>query len=207
MSVRTCFRVASWRTPLRSNPNRTAGRYNNRESPATQYFCLHPLGPWAEYLRAHELRSPEELSERRLWAWAAKFDLADAVEIGFANASDFGLDPEDLVSDDHNRCRDLAAQLREDPSAPSTIIVPNAALPGTQNVVVFGERVQIPYNWTPKGYVDVPASAISKRGQPPNGLQDMVRYRGESHIELEEWLAGRLYEFPDFMPISPPAAD
>ena len=51
--VTVAYRLASWRRPLRTEPSRVAGRFHRmtEESP-TQYLCLHPLGPWAEFLRA-----------------------------------------------------------------------------------------------------------------------------------------------------------
>jgi RES domain-containing protein len=198
VSEAVAYRIASWDTPLRVNPNRTAGRFNERGSPATQYLSLHPLGPWAEYLRAVDLRDPRELAERRLRIWALRVDLTGAQRIDFSNAVDFGLEhSEDLIADNHSACRALAERLRADPRAPRTLIVPSAALPGTDNVVIFGERVQIPYSWQPISAVDIPACVIAERSQPPAGASSLVRYRGDSHPAFEAWRAGRSYRFRD----------
>lgn len=192
------YRIASWDTPLRVNPNRTAGRFNERGSPATQYLSLHPLGPWAEYLRTEDLRDAHELAERRLRIWALRIELTDAQRIDFSRAADFGLaSPEDLIADNHGACRGLAERLRAEPRAPRTLIVPSAALPGTDNVVIFGERVQIPYSWQPISAIDIPACVIAERSQPPAGVPSLVRYRGEPHPAFEAWRAGRSYRFPD----------
>lgn len=198
MREAVAYRIAGWDTPLRVNPNRTAGRFNERGSAATQYLSLHPLGPWAEYLRGEDLRDVSELAERRLRIWALRVELADAQRIDFSTAADFGLDnPEDLIADNHSACRALAERLRADPRASGTLIVPSAALPGTDNVVIFGERVQIPYSWEPISAVDIPACVIAERSQPPSRITSLVRYRGESHPAFEAWRAGRSYSFPD----------
>jgi hypothetical protein len=195
--VEVLYRISNWDTPLRVNPNRTAGRYNEAGSPATQYMGLHPLGPWAEYLRSNELRDPTELAEHRLRIWAIRVDLGEAKRIDFTNASDFNIEAEDLVSDDHGPCRRLAERLRSDERAPKAIIVPSAALPGTENLVIFGERVPIPYLWVPIDPGDLPACVIAERSQPPSEISPLVRHFGESHRAFEEWKAGRRYHFPD----------
>lgn len=198
MALATGFRISDWDTPLRVNPNRSPGRFNGANSPATQYVGLHPLTPWAEYLRYHDLRRTEEIADRRLRVWALRLDLTDAVEIGFENAfEDFGLQPEDLVADDYTPCQRLADRFRADAAEPKKIIVPSAALPGSRNVVILGPRESIPYLWAPIDDGDIPACIVAEHSQPPEGLVDLVRFRGESHVELEEWLKGRLYDLAD----------
>lgn len=196
-SRETAFRIANFDTPLRVNAHRRAGRYHGAGSPATQYFCLHPLGPWAEYLRAGELRDPVDLADYRLRIWAARLDLSAAVEIGFGNAEEFGLAPADLVSDDHGPCRRFGERLRRDPSGPDTIVVPNAALPGTRNVVIFGERPSVPYSIEPRDAWDIPCCALAERSRPPEGIEALVRFRGDPHPELESWRTGRTYQLAE----------
>lgn len=198
MAPEVGFRISDWDTPLRPNPNRSPGRYNRAGSPPTQYICLHPLGPWAEYLRYHDLRRPEDAADRRLNVWALRVDLADAVEIDFENASQiFKVPPEDLVGDDYTVCQELADRLRVDAAAPKAIVVPSAALPGARNLVIFGPREAIPYLWAPIDAGDIPACIITKASQSPDGLLERVRFSGESHAELDAWLSGRRYEFQD----------
>lgn len=196
MPTEIAYRISDWDTPLRVNQNRTAGRYNSAESPATQYFGLHPLTPWAEYLRGNKLRDTDRLAERRLRIWVLEIDLSKAITIEFDSARQYDLEPEDLVADDHGPCRRLADRIRLDPSFPRTIIVPSAALPGTRNVVVFGERVRIPYGWKPIEDVDVPACVIAERSQPPDGIASLVRYEGEEHAELSAWRRGEPFRPP-----------
>jgi len=195
------FRISTWDTPLRVNPHRGPGRYHRAGSPPTQYICLHPLGPWAEYLRNGDLRRPEDIADLRLNVWAFKLDLKDALELDFEaaerRAEEPGMRPEDLVSDDHTACRRLADRLRSDSAAPKALVVPNAALPGTRNLVIFGPRVQIPYLWEPVDYGDIPACVITKASQPPEGLLERVRFSRQPHAELEAWRVGRRFDFTD----------
>jgi hypothetical protein len=190
------FRLASWRRPLRTEPSRVAGRYHRvTEDSPTQYLCLHPLGPWAEFLRASELRTAEQLALVRHRTWALRLDLDGLVRIGFAEAADHGLRPGDLVSDDHRACHRLAERLRGG-GAPGAI-VPSAALPGTDNVVLFGERAAAPYLVEPLSAVDVPSSLTADGGRPPLGLLDRVRRRGAPHAALEAWRAGEPFGFTE----------
>lgn len=198
MSTEIAYRISDWDTPLRVNPNRTAGRYNSAESPATQYLGLHPLTPWAEYLRTNDLRDTDRLAERRLRIWVLEIDLSGTVTIDFDNVGEYDLEPEDLVADDHSSCQLLAERIRLDPSLPRAIVVPSAALPGTRNAIVFGERVRIPYGWKPIEDVDVPACVIAERSQPPNGIASLVRYEGDEHGELSAWRRGDPFRAPEF---------
>ncbi len=58
-------------------------------------------------------------------------------EITFDNADTYGLSADDLVADNQTACRDLARQFRNDPDGPRALVVPSAALPGTQNLVLL----------------------------------------------------------------------
>jgi hypothetical protein len=78
------------------------------------------------------------------------------------------------------------------------LIVPSAALPGTKNVVIFGERVRIPYGGNPIDEGDIPTSVLAERSQPPDGIAALVRYSGDDHAGLTEWrLGGSLPAPPD----------
>ena len=190
------YRLASWRRPLRTEPSRVSGRFHRMtEDVPTQYLCLHPLGPWAEFLRASGLRTAEQLSLVRHRTWVLRVDLAGLPRIGFAEAATHGLRPGDLVSDDLRACHRLADRLRSD-GAPGAI-VPSAALPGTENVVLFGERAAAPYLVDPLSEVDVPASLTADGGRPPIGLVERVRRRGAPHAALEAWRAGEPYRFAE----------
>jgi hypothetical protein len=192
----TAYRLASWRRPLRTEPSRIAGRFHRMtgESP-TQYACLHPLGPWAEFLRGSGLDVPAQLALVRHRTWALRLDVGGLVRIGFDEARAHGLRPGDLVSDDHRPCHRLADKLRAE-GVPGAI-VPSAALPGTENVVLFGERAAAPYLVEPVSPIDVPASLTADGGRPPQGLLAAVRRRGMPHAALDAWRAGEPYRFAE----------
>lgn len=191
------FRISSWDTALRVNAHRSPGRFNRTGSPATQYISLHPLTPWAEYVRYHELTTPEEVAERRLRLYTIRVITEDISTLDFENASSFGLKPGDLVADDWTACQELADRLRDDDAAPKVLNVPSAALAGTRNIVILGERVAIPYLWTPVDDGDLPASVVAEHARPPEKLLELTRMRPEPHAELEAWSSGRRFEFED----------
>ncbi len=193
------YRQATYGNPLRTEAARRPGRYHTgAESEPTQYMCLHPLGPFAELMRSHSLRQPEQVRHVRERTWALRLEQERLVEIGFDNAPEYGVDEAALVDDDPARCQALAAQLRA--AGVAGIVVPSAALPGTQNVVLFGARVGAPYLLEPLGPVDVPASITAQHGRPIVSLLDLVRYRGDQHTALVAWQAGDdfLFEEPDW---------
>ena len=191
------FRVASWDTPLRVNPNREAGRWNAPGSPATQYIALHPLGSWAEYLRWHGLRNTEDLAEIRLGVWAIRVIVDDLRVINFDNAGEIGLTAEDLVSEDWSACQAAADRLRADRVAPKVLQVPSAALPGARNIVILEPRVALPFTAEPQGPVDLPLTLAAAGARPPTSLVDLVRYRGQPHAELVAWARGERYRLPE----------
>ena len=117
------------------------------------------------------------------------------MRIGFEEAAEHGLRPGDLVSDDLRACHRLADRLRaaRTPGA----IVPSAALPGTENVVLFGERAAAPYLLDPLSGIDVPASLTADGGRPPLGVLERVRRRGAPHPALERWRSGEPFRFDE----------
>ena len=195
------FRVASWDTPLRVNRHRSPGRFHREGSPATQYISLHPLTPWAEYVRFHGLTSAEELAERRLRVYSLRVLDDSITTLGFSDARSYGLEPRDLVSDDWTACQEFAERLRSDAASPKALLVPSAALPGTRNIVILGERVGIPYSWNPVDSGDVPACVTAERSQPPERLLELTRRYGDPHWEFQEWEQGREYAFADLQTV------
>jgi RES domain-containing protein len=188
------FRVASWDTPLRVNPNRQAGRYNYAESTATQYISLHPLASWAEYIRWHDLRDPQALREIRLGVWAIRIIAEDPLALDFDGAEAQGIAAKDLISDDWSRCQALGERLRGDPRAPKLLRVPSAALPGARNLVILGPRVAVPYSFTPIDPIDVPVTLCAVAARPPESLLALVRYHGEDHAEYRAWQRGEPFQ-------------
>lgn len=185
------FRLSTWDTPFWVNPNRSGARYNRPGTGATQYLSLHPLGPWAEYLRREDLRTKAQIEVVRQRMWVVRLLLmppGEVFELTYETAPTIGLTADDLVSEDWSRCQDVAEHLRQDPDFPKTWSVPSAALPGTQNVVIFGPRVAIPYQaQVIDPGLDVPCSVVAESTAPPEILLTITRFRGSPHAELENW--------------------
>lgn len=175
------------------NANRAGGRFN-RPGEIAQYFCLHPLGPWAEYLR-QEHPPPDQLSHFRHRLWAVQLDLSSVVVIDWDDAPTFDLTPDDLVGDDHGPCQALADRMRD--AGVRTIVVPSAALPGTRNAVVFDWLVPAPYTADPVEDVDVPCAVAADDATVVAAVLPFIRHRGMPHAELDAWQRGERYWFTE----------
>jgi hypothetical protein len=192
------YRCAAWDTPFWVDASPSPGRYNRAGEAPTTYLGLHPLTPWAEILRALAVRDASTAIEVRPPLWTARVSLEESeiVELTFDTAADFGLTANDLVADDRTACQALAAGLRADPLGPKAIIAPSAALPGTRNLVLLGERVISALPVEPiDPAVDTPASIAAVRGRAPIQLIGLIHYRGAgtSHAALEAWETGGGY--------------
>ena len=193
-----CFRRADYGTPLRTIPASSPGRYHHAgEHEATQYLCLHPLGPLAELMRNNDLRTPEQVRSVRTRTWVVEVPTEGLVDIGFDDAARFGVAAEDLVADDQTMCRQLAARLRRQQRG---IVVPSAALPGTRNVVLFGPRVASPWSVRPLGSFDLGAGITAQDARPLLSLLARVRFHGQPDPALLAWRQGLGFEFvePDW---------
>ena len=192
------FRFANYDTPLWVNPNRSGHRFNLPEEAPTQYLSLHPLGCVAEYLRGDDLREPEGTFNRLIRIWAVKVDIESAGVLSFDAADGHGLQAHDLISDDYEPCQAWATGIRQDAGQPRMWLVPSAALPGTDNVVIFGPRVMSPYALTPPDpLIEMPATVIADGSLPPPYLIPDVRYYGDDHGGFEAWTDGVTYVYRD----------
>lgn len=201
----TAWRIAAWDTPFWISPSRRAGRYNRLGAPPTQYLCLHPWGPWAEMLRWSDRRTETEAAELSTRLWSVRVVLPDAPRrITFDDAASMGLDADDLVSEDYAVCQDLADEARG--RGVPALIVPSAALPGTETLVVLGPRALSPWHVAPvDAAVDVPAAVSGDRAGAPLAVLPYVRWRGQPHRGASEWRAGRAHVFlePTPTPLTP----
>jgi RES domain-containing protein len=201
------FRVANFEAPLWNLPHPQGGRYNDRNSAPTQYLALHPLTPWAEVLRNSARTTAEQARGLRVALWVLRVSLEqEPLDLTYDNAADWGLDPEDLVADDQGPCRDLAQRLRDDPDLPTILIAPSVALPGTRNLVILEERVDIDYHREPIDLIDLPVALGAQDGHAAEGLWQLVHHRGSPllHPELEAWQHGDEYEFDQPTPVFAP---
>ena len=198
------FRWADYDRPFRAHPHSTGGRYQRPGSEPIQYWALHPLGPWAEFLRANYVDAPAQLAHvhQRLWAARFKFEPSEILELTYDWARDSTqITAEDLVSDTYMGCQNFAEWARDRYKA---LRVPSAALPGTQNLVVFGTRYAAPYQLEPVDRdLDVPVSVLAEKARPPLNLASYVRFRGQSHAELDAWIQGEPFVAPAPLGVPP----
>jgi hypothetical protein len=194
------FRLANFETPLWAMPNLSDGRYNRagQATGATQYLSLHPMTPWAEILRYEDRRTRDRALLMRYPLWAVRVILEDApLELTFDSAPDYGLDSEDLVADVHGPCQGLADQFRR--GGVNAFIAPSAALPGTRNLVILGERVVIGFEHVPLDDIDLPVAMAAQGGRCPEGLWELTHYRatGTPHPAFEAWQGGEDFVFTE----------
>jgi hypothetical protein len=146
-------------------------------------------------LRWSERRTEQEAAELRTRLWSVRLSLANPPRrITFHDAAELGIDPGDLVAEDYTVCQDLADEARQ--RGDSALIVPSAALPGTDSLVLFGARTLSPWHLPPIDMdLDVPAAVASDRAGSPLAVLPYVRWRGNVHQGLSEWQAGRSHAF------------
>jgi hypothetical protein len=199
------FRLAAYETPLWATPNFSPGRYNGAGDGCTQYLSLHPMTPWGELLRNEDRRDRDQALLLRASIWAVKILLEeDPLEVTFDTATDLGITPVDLVSDDQSACRALAQSFREDDAGPRAFVAPSAALPGTRNLVLLDPFVALSYELSPVAPEDLPVAMVAQDGRCPEGLWNLVHYRGTPtiHSALDAWQSEDEFEFVE-PPVSP----
>lgn len=193
MNELVAYRHAAYDSPWWANANSRSGRFHRALDNATQYLSLHPLGPAAEMLRHHV--GPDaaavDLDTVLLNLWAVIVDARDIVHISFDDCAGLGISPDELVGDDHGPTQDLAERLRRDGTF--GIRVPSAALPGTDNLVLFGPRILHPYLQVPITPEEVPTGHLTDGARPPAEVASIVRWLGAEHSALREWQSTGTY--------------
>lgn len=172
------YRIANYDTPVSPTPSSRSGRYHRAGGPPAHYWALHPHGPWAEISRWHGGVDPEYRGR----LWAACICVVPTV-ITFSTAPEYGLAAGDLVADDHTACQQLADRLRTE--GHTAIQVPSAALPGTSNLVLLDDRIQIDYLDEPVDTIDLPAAIAADRAVCQPEIADFVRHHGSPHLALQ----------------------
>jgi RES domain-containing protein len=190
------YRACGYETPLWAFPNISDGRYNRAGTRPTQYLSLHPMTPWAELLRNLDHRTAGRAPALRAEIWAVRIILAeDPAEISFDTAGSYGVDAEDLISDDYEQCQSLAELLHA--NGVHSFIAPSAALPGTSNLVVLEPVVVTDYHFEPIDPEDWPTALLAQDGRCPENLWDHIHYKASpaEHEALVAWRAGDEFTF------------
>lgn len=194
----TCFRQTSpdW-PPLYHNagtpePDQESGRWHRKGQAVAQYLSLSPLGAFAECARYYSLRSAAQAAEmrRNLWlVYVAETRIADLST--FEKYKNSGLDPAIAVQTDHERCRQLADDLRA--AGFRGVLSPSAALADTTNLTLFGERYERvlqsdPAKWrNPDVNSWLPVQQIVEEVPVPPQLCTETVFQGQKHLSYREW--------------------
>lgn len=181
------YRHAAYDTPWLVNPSRRGGRFHRARRHVTQYLALHPLGPAAEMVtHAFPIQAAaEDVAALQLDLWAVAVDDEGLLHVGFAEAADHGIDPAALVGDDYTPTQAWADGLRA--LGVPGVVVPSAALPGAENLVLFGPRVLHPCLRPPRSAVEVRTGHVSDAARAPAEVLGVARWPGQPHAALEHW--------------------
>lgn len=173
-------------------PQQPPGRWHREGHAFAQYLAASPAGAWAELIRYLHLRSPDAVQEQRRSLWQVHVRLDDIADLStFDHWVTCGLDPEAAVADDHSACQDIANRLTEDGYC--GVLAPSAALPGSTNLTIFGERYEHETNDDPGALpardanLWLPVALAAAGAHPPRGLVTRTRYVGQPHGGLDDW--------------------
>jgi hypothetical protein len=178
------FRYSSYDVPFWARPNTTDERWHGRGDGATQYLSATPDAAWAELIRNENLRSEADLALVQIPLWQASIELGNVADYGdFATAERANFDPEALIDDNQTACRAEGRRLRE--AGFAGVLYPSSALPGEQNLVLFGPRILLPWGAPRRLTSGVPANKLTI-GAPPRDLLPRVRHVGARHAGFSE---------------------
>jgi hypothetical protein len=188
--VDIAFRYANYDTPFWVRMNTDDERWHRAGDGATQYLSVSVEGAWAELIRAEGLRSEAEVALLRMPMWAIDLDVHRVADYGtFEKAGRAGFAPDALIDEDYSRCQEEGRRLRR--AGYEGVLAPSAALPGFENLTLFGPRVAS--RWGPPSTLasSIPAKRIAV-GSPPEEIVDRVRQRGEPDPVYEAYRAARM---------------
>jgi len=184
---RVVYRATSYDVPVRVAENRRAGRWNFARGGTVQYTCLDTEAPFAEMLRHEDLRTEVEAAMFRTTLWQLRVNEGVVVDYStFEKAEAAGFSPEALVDDDYGACQKEAQRLFG--LGAGGVLSPSAALPGSINLTLFGQRVPIEWDARVQISAAVPVQPLVT-GQPAEGLVSRVRFREQAHPGLASYLA------------------
>lgn len=179
------FRYSSYDVPFWARPNTTDERWHAAGDGPTQYLSATPDGAWSELIRNENLRSEADLALVRMALWQAQIDEARVADYhDFETAEKAGLDPEMLIDENQSACRAEGRRLRDLGFAGA--LYPSAALPGEQNLVLFGPRILLPWGASRRLASGIPANKLTV-GAPPKDLLPRVRHIGARHAGFTEY--------------------
>jgi hypothetical protein len=127
----------------------------------------------------------------RLNLWAVQIPEDGIVEVTFDNCRVYNITPEDLVGDNYILTQDLAIALHAGGAV--GVMAPSAALPGTENVALFGVRFADDYLGVPVTADDIPTGHLTDGARGPREVWPLVRHFGTPHAALDEWQASGVY--------------
>jgi RES domain-containing protein len=183
--ARIYYRYSSYDVPFWVRPNTTDERWHKSGDGPTQYLSATPDGAWAELIRNENLRSEADLQLVQMPLWQASVEQGRIANYGdFALAEEAGFSPEALVDDDQTRCQEEGQRLRK--SGVAGVLYPSAALPGEQNLVLFGPRILLPWGSSRRLASGIPANKLTV-GAPPRDLLPRVRHVGARHAGYTEY--------------------
>jgi RES domain-containing protein len=174
------YRATSYDTPLWPSPNRRQGRWSHPDDGTiAQYCALDAAAPLAEFVRHEGIRDPAEAREIRMMIWQLRLAEGAVVDLSDPERSEGqGVSWDRLVADDWTGCRQIGREIQA--AGGRGVIGPNAALPGSLSITVFGARSEISWEAEPRLAIQVPARDVV-RGPPGKGLVRNVRHFGDEY--------------------------
>ena len=183
--IGTFFRYSSYDVPFWVRPNTTDERWHLSGDGVTQYLSATTDGAWAELIRNENLRSEGDLSMVAMPLWQAKIEQTHIADYhDFETAGRAGFDPEALIHDDQRACQMEGKRLRR--AGFAGVLYPSSALPGEENLALFGPRIMLPLGTSRQLVSGIPASKLTV-GAPPADLLPRVRHRGARHAGYSEY--------------------
>ncbi len=186
------FRATTYDTPLWVSPNRRAGRWSRPEDGIVAQYCtLDVASAVAEMVRCEDLRRHDEARELRVSIWELRIDegaIADYSTPERAAKQGFSWKP--LIADEWEECQAEGRRVVE--AGGRGILAPNAALPQSVSLTLFGPRTEIAWAAEPNLSIQVPARHIL-RGAPGEHLVDDTRFFGDEYPDLRPIAAEQLF--------------
>jgi hypothetical protein len=172
----TFFRYSSYDVPFWVRANTTNERWHLSGDGSMQYLSATTDGAWAELIRNENLRSEPDLSLVAMPLWQAKIEQTHIADYhDFDTAERAGFNPEALIHDDQSACQEEGRRLRL--AGFAGVLYPSSALPGEENLALFGPKIPLPWGSPRRLVSGIPASKLTV-GAPPSDLLPRVRHVG-----------------------------